>query len=190
MTRKDLPNAISVLRIALVVPIVYLLLNKQFNPALALFVIAGVSDALDGYLAKKYHWTSRLGSFLDPLADKLLLVSCFAVCVVIELIPVWLFALVLCRDLLVAFGALACHFLLETFQGDPPFSSKLNTALQIILLVMVFCNESLAAVPTTWVEFVLYSVAATTVVSGAEYIWTWGFKYWDTKSENKVHDEQ
>jgi len=190
MTRKDLPNAISVLRIILVIPIVYLLLNKQFNLALALFVVAGLSDALDGYLAKKYNWSSRLGSFLDPLADKLLLVSCFAVCVVIELVPVWLFVLVVCRDLLVAFGALACHFLLEKFHGDPPFSSKLNTALQIIMLVIVFSSESLLTIPATWIEYVLYSVAATTVVSGAEYVWIWGFKYWNMKSENKEQNEQ
>ncbi|MEO1963374.1 MAG: CDP-alcohol phosphatidyltransferase family protein, partial [Cycloclasticus sp.] len=77
MTRKDIPNAISMMRILLVAPIVYLLLNQSYTLALIFFVVAGISDALDGFLAKRYDWTSQLGSFLDPLADKLLLVSCF-----------------------------------------------------------------------------------------------------------------
>lgn len=185
MNKKDIPNAISLLRILLVVPIVYFLLNKQFTAALVLFIIAGLSDALDGYLAKKYNWVTRLGSFLDPLADKLLLVSCFLVCVFIELVPAWLFAIIVIRDLVVAFGALVCHFTLEKFQGNPPFSSKLNTALQILLLVMIIVGQSLLDIPVDWINYVLYSVAATTTVSGIEYVWVWGFKYWNMKEQNK-----
>ena len=190
MNKKDIPNAISLLRIVLVAPIVYFLLSKQFTVALVLFVIAGLSDALDGYLAKKYNWITRLGSFLDPLADKLLLVSCFLVCVFIELVPAWLFVIIVIRDLVVAFGALTCHFMLEKFQGEPPFSSKLNTALQILLLVMIISGQSLLDIPISWVDFVLYSVAATTAVSGIEYIWVWGFKYWDMKEQKKGRHER
>ncbi|PCI21663.1 MAG: CDP-alcohol phosphatidyltransferase [Piscirickettsiaceae bacterium] len=189
MTKKDIPNAISLLRIVSVIPIVYFLLNKQFTVSLILFIVAGLSDALDGYLAKKYHWVSRLGSFLDPLADKLLLVSCFLVCVLIELVPVWLFAIILIRDVVVAFGALACHFMVEKFRGNPPFSSKLNTALQILFLVMIIAAQSLVNIPETWLTFVLYSVAATTAVSGFEYIWVWGFKYWDMQKTHGERDE-
>lgn len=185
MNRRDIPNAISVLRIILVLPVVYFLLTANFQMALLLFVIAGVSDALDGYLAKRFDWTSELGSFLDPLADKLLLVSCFLVCVAINLIPVWLFALILIRDLVVAFGALAYHFMIEPFHGEPPFSSKLNTMAQIVYLVMLIASQGIVDIPNSWVEFTLYAVAATTAISGLEYIWVWGFKAWNSKNVGK-----
>ncbi|HIL92177.1 MAG TPA: CDP-alcohol phosphatidyltransferase family protein [Cycloclasticus sp.] len=181
MTRKDIPNAISMMRILLVAPIVYLLLNQSYTLALIFFVVAGISDALDGFLAKRYDWTSQLGSFLDPLADKLLLVSCFWVCVLVDLIPVWLFAIILIRDLLVAFGALAYHFMVEEFNGEPPFSSKLNTTFQIIYLVMLISSQQLLDISATWIEFALYSVAATTAISGLEYLWVWGMKAWNIK---------
>jgi cardiolipin synthase len=184
MTRKDIPNVISVFRIVLVAPVIYFLLTEKFSIALVLFTVAGLSDALDGYLAKRFAWTSQLGSFLDPLADKLLLVSCFLAMVVLGLVPAWLFALVLFRDLVVGFGALAFHLIVEKFQGTPPFSSKLNTALQIVYLVMVIAAQELVSIPGQWLEFMLYSVAATTVVSGLEYMWVWGLKMWNIKREN------
>ncbi len=183
MTRKDIPNIISVIRIILVVPIVYFLLDERYNVALLLFVIAGLSDALDGLLAKRYDWVSQLGSFLVSLADTLLLVSCFLVFVFMELIPNWLFVLILVHDLIVAFGALVYHFMFEEFQGGPPFSSKLNTAFQIIYLVMLIAGQSLLSVPPDWLEFTLYAVAATTAISGLEYIWVWGLKAWDIKTK-------
>ena len=181
MTRKDIPNAISILRIILVIPIVYLLLRQEYTIALGLIVIAGASDALDGYLAKTYHWTSRLGSFLDPLADKLLLVSCFLVCVFTGLVPGWLFAIILVRDLMVAFGALLYHFIVEPFQGEPPFSSKLNTLFQIVYLVMVISNESFFNLPENWIVYEFFAVAATTWISGLEYILVWCLKAWNLK---------
>ncbi|MBL4783649.1 MAG: CDP-alcohol phosphatidyltransferase family protein [Porticoccaceae bacterium] len=181
MTRKDIPNAISIFRIILVGPIVYFLWNEIFLAALVLFILAGVSDALDGYLAKRFDWTSKLGSFLDPLADKILLVSCFLVCVFINLIPSWLFVIILVRDLVVAFGAMAYHFMVEEFQGEPPFSSKLNTTFQIIYLVMVISSQNFINIPASWIDFALYSVAATTTISGLEYIWVWGFKAWNVR---------
>lgn len=175
------------MRIALVIPVVYCFLNQYFTIALILFTVAGVSDALDGYLAKKYDWSSQLGSFLDPLADKLLLVSCFLVGVIIEVIPAWLFAMILARDLIVAFGALVYHFMIEKFYGEPPFSSKLNTALQIVYLVLIMATQELLSFPETWMTFLLYSVAATTVLSGCEYVWIWSLKAWK-KRIGKHHE--
>ena len=77
MNLRQLPNTISVFRILLVFPIIYLLLQQQYQQALVLFLIAGVSDGVDGFLAKHYGWQTWLGGVLDPLADKFLLVSCF-----------------------------------------------------------------------------------------------------------------
>ena len=185
MTRQDIPNVISGIRILLVAPVIYLLWHENYHLALGIFTVAGLSDALDGFLAKRYGWTSRLGSFLDPLADKLLLVSCFVVFVLTGLMPVWLFVLILLRDLIVALGALAYHFVVEGFNGTPPFSSKLNTAFQIIYLVLLIASQGGFSIPDSWVEFALYCVAATTVVSGLEYVWSWSLKAWEAKGGRK-----
>jgi len=181
MSRKDIPNIISVLRMVLVVPIVYLLLFESYQFALILIVVAGVSDALDGFLAKRYDWSSQLGSFLDPLADKILLVCCFFVCVFIGLVPAWLFIMVVMRDVIIALGALLYHFTVEEFNGDPPFSSKLNTTFQIIYLVMLIASQNTISVPVNWIEYAVYAVAATTAISGLEYVWTWGLRAWSMK---------
>jgi len=181
MTRRDIPNVISIIRIILVLPIIYLLWHEHYVMSLILFTVAGLSDALDGFLAKRFDWTSQLGSFLDPLADKLLLVSCFLVGVFADLVPFWVFIIILLRDLIIALGAVAYHFMIEEFQGAPPFSSKLNTSFQIIYLVMVISSQGVIDIPESWINFTLYAVAATTSISGLEYIWTWGFKAWDIK---------
>ena len=111
MTRKDIPNLISILRILLVIPVIAALMDHQFGLAMVLFAIAGISDALDGFLAKHYHWESRLGSILDPLADKLLLVASFATLTWLGFLPSWLLWLVLGRDIMIVFGVLSYHYL-------------------------------------------------------------------------------
>ena len=104
MGREDIPNLISVLRIFLSVPVVWMLLEQRFDIALILFAIAGVSDGLDGFLAKHYGWQSRLGGLLDPMADKILLVSSYVSLALLGLIPVWLMLLVILRDLVIVTG--------------------------------------------------------------------------------------
>ena len=185
MKKKDIPNAISMMRIILVIPIVYFLLRGQYNVSLILFLVAGLSDALDGFLAKRYQWVSRLGSFLDPLADKLLLLSCFTACVYLELMPLWLLVLVVSRDLFVAIGAFFYHHFIEGFKGEPPFSSKLNTLVQIVYLLMLIASQGLILIPLSWVDFALYAVLATTSVSGLEYVWVWGMRAWDIREKRR-----
>jgi cardiolipin synthase len=95
---SQLPNLISVGRIVLVGPLAWSLASERYGTTLVLFTIAGVSDALDGFLAKRYGWTSRLGSLLDPLADKLLLVTMFVLMAGFQMLPVWLVALAVLRE--------------------------------------------------------------------------------------------
>jgi len=104
---RNLPNLISAARIVLVAPVVWYILQEEYSLALLLFVIAGVSDGIDGYLAKRFHWQSRLGSILDPIADKLLIVSSYAAVTWMELIPLWLWLCVLARDVIIVSGSLA-----------------------------------------------------------------------------------
>ncbi len=102
---RHLPNLLTCLRLALVLPVAWLLLRQQYPQALWLFLLAGLSDALDGLLARRFGWTSRLGAWLDPIADKLLLVISYVCLTLNGLVPVWLTAVLLLRDLVIVGGA-------------------------------------------------------------------------------------
>jgi cardiolipin synthase len=174
MNLSQLPNIISLFRMLLVLPVVWSLLHQEFGAALVWFAVAGFSDGLDGFLAKHFGWQSRLGSILDPLADKLLLVSAFCTLTWLELIPLWLLIVVLARDLLIVIGGVIFHYTLGRFDMQPSRISKLNTLMQIILvLAVVFYRGDFAFTP--WIiEALVYIVLATTVLSGLDYVWTWG----------------
>ena len=158
-----------------------LMLNQRFGAALIVFGIAGFSDALDGYLAKRYNWTSRLGSLLDPLADKLLLLSAFITLAWLHWIPLWLVSLVILRDLVLGSGAIVYHMRIEQLDAEPSLVSKLNTVTQILLVLAVMFTQSIQELPALWMDVLLYSVLATTIWSGLDYIWTWGRRAWQKR---------
>lgn len=170
---SHIPNAICVLRILLVVPTVYALLHGRFAVALLLVFIAGFSDALDGYLAKRFNWRSRLGGLLDPLADKLLVVSLFVTLAYLGLLPVWLAGVVIGRDLIIVAGGTAFNFLIGPVQPEPSPASKLNTLAQLLCVVGVLANE---AGPLDLAPMIMGTGAAvlvTSVVSGMDYVIRW-----------------
>lgn len=173
MNRRDIPNIISMGRILLVPLVVWLLMRERFAEALLLFAVAGASDALDGYLAKHFHWTSRLGSILDPLADKLLLVSSYLALGWLGIIPVWLVAAVIVRDALILFGAIAYHYLIGHVEMAPTLVSKINTLAQIVLVLALVMSLSLMPLPPWAITGMIYFVLATTVLSGLDYFRTW-----------------
>ncbi len=171
---RHIPNIISALRVLLVIPVVMLLLERQYGAALILFAIAGISDGVDGFLAKHFGWQSRLGSILDPLADKLLLVGSFLSLAWLGLIPLALVVAVMLRDVIIVLGAIALHYRYGRFEMQPTRVSKVNTFFQIVLvLAVVFYHGEFAQVP--WiVDSLVYIVWATTLISGANYVWIWG----------------
>jgi cardiolipin synthase len=173
---KDIPNIISVLRLFAVVPVVYLLLSEEYGWALFVFAVAGASDGLDGFLAKHYGWRTRLGGILDPAADKALLISCFFVLAWQGLVPVWLVLAVILRDLVIVTGALFYHFGVEAVEAAPIPVSKLNTVLQILLVVLVIADAGPLPVPDGSTAVMVWACFATVVVSGAQYVWIWGHK--------------
>jgi len=178
---RDIPNVITVFRFLLVPPVVVLLLQERFTAALIVFGVAGFSDGLDGFLAKHFNWRSRLGGIIDPLADKLLLVSCFVTLGWLGLIPAWLVLLVILRDLVIVAGATFYHMRIEQFEAEPSVASKLNTAAQILLVLAVLYSFGIQAVPALLMEVLLYSVLATTLWSGFDYVWTWGQRAWQKR---------
>jgi len=179
---KDLPNLISVARILLSLPVAYLLLEQRFTEALILFFVAGVSDGLDGFLAKRFAWHSRLGSILDPLADKILLITSFLCLALVDVIPMWLMMMVFARDLIIIVGAAAFHLLFGQFEMAPTWISKINTTLQIILVLALVLSHGLYPLPADLLVWLVYGVSVTTVLSGLDYVWIWGRKAYHIKS--------
>ncbi len=173
MSLSWLPNAISLMRIALVAPILILLLDGQFGWALALFCVAGFSDGLDGYLAMRFGWTTRLGGLLDPTADKLLVTGLFITLAWTELIPVWLAATVILRDVVIVGGAIAYNFIVKPVPGEPSRISKLNTALQMLFIVFVLCRAGFNWPDKITITVLGASILVTVVISGVDYVWSW-----------------
>ncbi|NKN32567.1 CDP-alcohol phosphatidyltransferase family protein [Marichromatium bheemlicum] len=176
MRLRDLPNIISVIRLVAVAPVVYLLLVGEFGWALVLFAFAGVSDGLDGFLAKHYGWQTRLGGILDPLADKALLVCSFLVLGSLGIIPVWLVVAVVSRDLVIVVGAVLYNYRIEALEAAPLPASKLNTLLQILLVVAVIMDAGPYPLPEVVILSLVWGCLATVVVSGTQYVWVWGRK--------------
>lgn len=178
MKLHQLPNILTVFRFLLVPPVVMLMLKDEFMPALVLFAVAGFSDALDGFLARRYHWTSRIGGLMDPLADKLLMVSSYLTLGWLGLIPLWLVGLVIVRDLVIVTGAIIYNARIEHIEAEPSIVSKLNTLAQILLVLSVLFNQAFVELPAWWIDLLAYSVLVTIVWSGAGYVWTWGRRAW------------
>jgi cardiolipin synthase len=175
---RDIPNLITGLRILLVAPFLWLLLTERYEAALVLFVIAGVSDALDGFLAKYYGWTSELGGLLDPIADKLLLIGAILALGWLNELPAWLVGLVIARDLVIIGGAVVYHLRVERFHAAPLMISKLNTLMQLTLVCAVIVHYGLTSLPAWLLTGGIYLTALTTVWSGMAYIWCWGHHAW------------
>ena len=168
-----LPNLICVIRIGLIVPIVGYLLDGNFRGALVLIAIAGLSDGLDGFLARRYGWTSRIGGLLDPLADKLLFVGVFAALTWIALVPVWLFAVVIVRDVIIVSGALAYETIIGPVEPDPSRVGKLNTVLALLYLFFVMTYQVYMWPPEITLLVSGAAVFVVSVVSGLDYVLTW-----------------
>ncbi|CAK0741271.1 cardiolipin synthase (CMP-forming) [Gammaproteobacteria bacterium] len=175
MILRNIPNLITLLRILLVPPFLFVLQERNYSMALTLFFIAGVSDGLDGFLAKHYCWTSRLGSILDPLADKLLLVGAFIFLTRIGLIPFWLTVIVLGRDVFIVMGAIIYHFWIGHYDFAPVMLSKINTFVQIILVltVIIFAEIGTVYFENLIVNLLIYLTLATTILSGMHYAMLW-----------------
>ena len=178
MKLGHIPNVLTVFRILLVPPVVVLMLDHEFRPALVLFALAGFSDALDGFLARRFHWSSRIGALMDPLADKLLMVSSFLTLGWLGLIPVWLVGLVILRDLVIITGAIVYNARIEQVEAEPSIASKLNTLGQILLVLSILFDQAVQALPAWWIGGLIATVLVTIVYSGTGYVWTWGRRAW------------
>jgi cardiolipin synthase len=173
MNASQLPNLITALRIAAVPVLILLLREHDYRAALAVFVLAGLSDGLDGLIAKRFHYVSRLGAILDPIADKLLLVSTYVMLVLLDHLPFWLVLAVVSRDALIVGGYLIYTNLYGPVQMHPSLLSKLNTLAQIALAVVVLVQLATDYISPLFTLGLVYLTAATTIGSGLHYLWIW-----------------
>lgn len=169
----DIPNLICVVRMVLVGPIVMALIDGRYLLALGLILLAGISDGLDGFLAKRFSWQSRLGGLLDPLADKLLLVSVFVALSMTGLVPVWLTAVVIVRDLVIVSGGVVYQWLVEPVQPEPSVASKINTGIQLLYVLAVIGNRMAGLPPAEFLIIAGAGVFVTSTVSGLDYVVRW-----------------
>lgn len=171
--RVNLPNAISIARLLSVPLIVWLLLKREWTLAFALFVISGISDAVDGLLARRFGMQTELGGYLDPLADKALLVAIYLVLGWLGQLPEWLVILVVSRDILIVGGALLSFAMGSGVAVRPIFVSKLNTVAQIALAAAILAELAFGWFGDQVVLGMIWLVGATTVISGAGYLGQW-----------------
>ena len=178
ISARQVPNLVTILRIVLVAPAAWFLWHDQVGYALALIAVAGLSDAVDGELARRFNWRTRFGAIADPAADKLLVVVIFAALAIQGHLPVWLLTVVVARDVVILSGALTYRRLFGHLDIEPMLLSKINTGSQVVLLILLLVArievEPLAAICAAIVEptgFVVVAVFSAT--SGAQYVIVW-----------------
>lgn len=178
MTLRWLPNAITIARMVVALPLLWLLLDRNFMAALFLVVLAGASDAVDGFLAKRFDWRSALGGLLDPIADKLLLAASFLGLWWSQQLPSWLVLLVLGRDLVIVVGAFIHWRWKGPFKPAPSFISKMTTLMQVVLVISLLVHLSVRVLPTNLLQGLMLATALLTTASGLDYVVRYGLRTW------------
>jgi len=173
---KLIPNALTALRLLLAVPIFLLILNEKYSYVLWLAFIAGLSDALDGWLARKLNVLSRFGAIADPLSDKVLLISTYVAFVLVELLPWWVAAIVVIRDLVIVCGAVAYHWLYGRYEMAPSIWGKASTGVQILFALMLITYQAYPVFPAFSLQIGLWLLIIMTFISGGHYVYIWGGK--------------
>ncbi len=168
----NLPNLITLSRILMIPFFVNFLVYKYYGYAFAIFLLAGISDGLDGFIARSSKQKTKLGTFLDPMADKLLLVSSFITLTIIHLIPVWVSIIVISRDIIIIIGALMLILFQDDLRVSPSLTGKATTLFQILyialLLLFTVIGKSINNIkPVMWI------MIGVTIASGAQYIYVW-----------------
>ena len=161
----------------LVVPLAWMIREAHFDAAVLIAAFAGLSDALDGWIAKRYGWQSWLGGVLDPIADKLMLVACFLSLGLIGVQPIWLTWLVIGRDVVIVLGAVAYHNLVGKVSAEPTLFSKFTTCVQIAYVLAQLVNlSSWMGLPHWLLAGLIWLTAACTLASGLQYVVIWSGK--------------
>lgn len=170
---RYLPNALTLLRLVLALPLGYLIIEENFQSALVVAVLAGISDGLDGAIARRLGALSRVGAVLDPIADKTLITVCFLGFAAVELIPWYLAGVVILRDLVIVSGAVAYRLIVGPFEFAATSLSKLNMLLQVCFCLLALLSQVVPGIPAQALLVGAVAVIAFAVASGADYVVSW-----------------
>ena len=185
MSPRHIPNLLTVVRVLMVPVAMYELVRGHYLSALVIMAAAALTDGLDGYLARRFGWQSRLGAVLDPVADKLLMIASYVTLGYLGYIPLWLSLLVVGRDLVIMAGAATYYALFRRLDVQPTLLSKGNTLLQVALLVLVVGGLAGLDVPAAAKGLLVGLVALTTTASGVHYVWTWSLRAYRTATRGE-----
>jgi cardiolipin synthase (CMP-forming) len=169
----NIPNTLTLARIVLVPLVVWLIITHEMLAAFVVFLVAGFSDAADGYLAKRYGWHTELGAYLDPIADKALLVSIYVTLGFANHLPAWLVIAVVSRDILIIGAFILSWMLSRPVTVYPLLVSKANTLSQIVLAGLVLAELGLGLGLEPLVEVFVWVTGALTILSAGAYFWVW-----------------
>lgn len=172
-----IPNALTLVRCLAVAPIAWFIYQQQFFAALCTFGFASFTDGLDGFLARRYQWQSAMGAFLDPMADKLLMLVSYVTLVTVGLIPVWLMLAVVLRDAVLVIGAALFRWLKGPYKVTPSQAGKLSTFTQILLVLWILVSQAFELEGEAITDVIIWLTLILTVYSGAEYVRVWWQKY-------------
>jgi len=169
----NVPNLLTLARILLTPFIVYAIIEQQPALALMLMAAAGLTDMLDGAIARLFNQRSTVGAYMDPLADKLMLISSIVTLYTMDMIPLFLFLAVIFRDLIIVIGAIAYEIVTHKLEMRPTITSKITTFLQILLVLAVLSDAAWHIWPTPWLDELAWLTFALTVISGVQYMVVW-----------------
>jgi cardiolipin synthase len=173
---RHIPNVITVFRVLLIPVLAWLLVERSYAGALAVFAVAAVSDFFDGVIARRFGFMTEFGARLDPIADKLTMLVTTVMLAAQGWVPVWLAAAIVLRDVVIVSGAVAYHLMVGRIAISPTWLSKLNTALEFVTLTLVLAEAASAADFRAWLPALFAVVLVTVLASGAQYVWVWSRK--------------
>jgi cardiolipin synthase len=172
----NIPNILTAFRILLIPVIIDLILQKNYVIALCFFLFAAVSDALDGFIARRFNMCTRLGAMLDPLADKLMIVTAVLALFRLGLVPVWVMMAIVCRDIVILVGAIAWRLRIGRIEMAPIIVSKVNTFFQVTMIFLVLSHAAEMIEIASWFSLLFLLVFITSLTSGIQYVLVWGKK--------------
>ncbi len=177
MKKQNIPNIITGFRLIFTPVLLWCIVAEDFAAAFVLACLMSLSDAVDGWLAKGCGWETRFGRFFDPLADKVMVVSSFIVLGVSGLLPLWLVVIVAASSIALVAGGAVFYFRFRDLYMKPPKISKINTLLQLLLIILIlFARSGFSAEPSivlSAADWLVYVVFVTTMLSFLVYLFTW-----------------
>lgn len=174
MSIKLIPNIISIFRLMLVIPFVYFFIQNKFQISFNIFMLAALSDALDGWIARRFNCQTNFGLIIDPIADKILIVCCVILLGYYRILPLWFVLLIFLRDIGITFGAFLSIFVFDKPSPlEPSLISKLNTVLQMVLILSCLFHISYHPIAIIYIKALILLVSFTTIISFFHYLTIW-----------------